>query len=124
MRHATRLFLLCLISLGLPLQTLAAAHMGMTMAAAESGEHSAQLADCHGASLERGVPADDGDEHAPQPAGQHKSCAACCLLSLSGFSALPRVPLLPPASHARPAPEPAPAGFLPDGLERPPKQLS
>ncbi len=124
MRHATRFFLLCLLCLSLPLQALAAAQMGASMAVADGGQPDAQQLDCHGASLEHGAPADSGDEHAPQPAGQHNACAACCLLSLSGMCALPRVPALAPASHARPAPEPAPAGFLPEGLERPPKLFS
>lgn len=124
MRHAARLFLLCLLCLSLPLQALAAAQMALGMAAAGGGQSGVQALDCHSTSLEHGAPADSGDEHAPQPAGQHNACAACCLLSLSGMSALPRVPALAPASHARPAPELAPAGFQPDGLERPPKQLS
>jgi hypothetical protein len=124
MRRAARLFLLCLLCLSLPLQALAAAQMGMSMVVADGGQPGVQQLDCHGASLAHGAPADSGDEHAPQPAGQHKSCGACCLLSLSGMPALPRVPALPPASHARPAPELAPAGFLPEGLERPPRQFS
>lgn len=124
MRYATRLFLLCLLSLSLPLQALAAAQMGLSMAVADGGQSELQSLDCHSTSLERGAPADSGDEHASQSGGQHNACAACCLLSLSGMHALPRVPALPPASHARPEPEPAPAGFQPDGLERPPKQFS
>lgn len=126
-----RCLVVCLLMLTLPFQGAAAAVMAMSMAGDEAGMAmqqdmpGMQMAGCHdempgmsGAMVDSHQPAHDQD----QPA-KVKVCGNCCSSAMDAL----QVPLavLPMAGNAYLAwPSLEPEGIVPEGLERPPRQIS
>lgn len=115
MRASLHRFLLILLMLTLPLQALASAAMLGCMAHSEAMEQRAMademMAGCH----ESEQPASPSTSH------DCKHCAAC---ALGAALPLPAVdtPAIVPARHSfTPHSAALFSGFIPDGLERPPR---
>lgn len=117
MRILTHRFLLMLLMLALPLQTLAAASMMACampqQAVIEHIEHTAMagesMAGCH--------------EPEPSPATPHncKHCATCALASVLPIPAFDTAAIIPAAQSYALQPAVAFSGFVPSGPERPPR---
>lgn len=123
MARRFRLLLICLIMLTLPLQGVSAAVVAMSLT-----EHSgpAQMAGCHGeqllqsadhAALEHAAQ----DHHAP---AKLKACGSCCTGAILNAGLAPTLASQPGGNTYLSLLSLEPAGFIPDGLERPPRALS
>ncbi|MEN9490228.1 MAG: hypothetical protein RJA63_677 [Pseudomonadota bacterium] len=131
MARVLRLFLLSMLMLTLPLQGVSAAVMAMQMENVPAqAEHFSTVAvaysGCHemaGMQMDAGMPQD----HAPQ--GDHhpaktKACGSCCTGAMLGAIDLPAIAA--PTGRDRYFAQLSlePKGFIPDGLERPPRRIS
>ena len=113
-RTSAHRFLLMLLMLALPLQTLAAASMmACAMPQQAAVEHTAMadeaMTGCH--------------ESEPSPATPHncKHCATCVLASALPIPAFDSAAIIPAAQRYVLQPSAAFSGFFPSGPERPPR---
>lgn len=122
MARRFRLLLICLIMLTVPLQGVSAAVMTMSVA-----KHSgpAQMTDCHSGM------AQSVDHSAPEKSTQDshnsvklKVCSSCCTGAILNASLSPAFAHQPGDNTYLSLLSRKPAGFIPDGLERPPRALS
>lgn len=126
MLRLARLLLICLLGLTLPVQGIAAALMALHDSAAQTSAVSASaMESCH-ATPHAQSDAEAG--HQPDTGGTHdldkfKRCGSCCVAVVAILATAPE--LFPQARDrflvARPL---ATKGFIPDGLERPPRLVS
>ena len=126
MLRAARLFLFCLLSLTLPVQGIAASLMALHEMAAPSSEAlGSPVEACHTMGLVHADAADpvEPGTHAGGDLGKYKACGSCCSAVMASVSLRPTLP-----SQGRELflalRLVAMKGFIPDGLERPPRSLS
>lgn len=135
MSRFIRCFLACLLMLTLPFQGVAAAAMAMSMASDEAGmamQHEGmagmngvQAPACH--DQMPGMSAVQADQQPVQEHGtpaKFKVCGNCCVGVMLGALQAPAA-LLPVAGDVYASwPDLDPEGVIPEGLERPPRQIS
>lgn len=129
MLRVARLLLVCLLSLTLPVQGIAAALMAVNDGALQtslSPEAAASpMAGCHTGHTGQPEATDHGQPGSGSASdlAKLKTCGSCCAAAMAILAAVPA--LLPPLPERFvAAPVPAREGVIPDGLERPPRFLS
>lgn len=115
-RKFSRLLLLLVIALTVPLQGFAAVSAGLCMASGHHhSEHAAAGHDHDMGSMDHQHPAEDtsaNNSHCPP-------CVSCCAAVAIAPAAEPRLPSVAPAAPV-PSKQYSIAGFLPERLDRPP----
>lgn len=132
-----RTFLVALLMLALPLQGVSAAVMAMSMergtaSMAEAAVEPEYMTSCHDMDMADMAQADHGMAASHTPGGQidhHmpaklKVCGTCCVGVMFGASTGVQVPAPLGATVYLSLNLIEPLGFIPDGLERPPRSNS
>lgn len=132
MARALRLLLVWLIMLTLPLQGVSASVMAMRMggdpvqpAGTAHSTSTMQMADCHEMLMSASdTRHDDRPGHTSPAPLKAKVCGSCCVGVMHGAGVAPQIASLPANNTYLLQSCQEPAGFIPDGLERPPRALS
>jgi hypothetical protein len=115
-RKLSRLLLLLVIALAVPLQGFAAVSAGLCMASGHHhSEHAPAAHDHDMGSIDHEHPADEpsaNNSHCPP-------CVSCCAAVAIAPAAEPRLPSVAPAAPVA-SKQYSIAGFLPEQLDRPP----
>lgn len=119
MCRAFRSFLVCLIMLTLPVQAVSASLMALSMELPAQSSPGGMASNCH----EHASP-DEQDVPAGTQAFKSKACSPCCAGALIGAFTVPQTFMSAGNTRLNVMPGSDFKGYIPEGLERPPKRIS